>query len=172
MSFYEEKKGNSIQEYLQIGREQRFYLRNKNKPDSVNAENVLAAIDALKIKNLDSFDEKEDYLLSMLPPKERDQYRSKRIEELYKMADKHISFLSDPELKRQYQGDRTKDRPPQIKSTTVTTSGIGTIIQTQRKQLPLSTSRSYSAPPVKFNRKSSSKLKKKKGKVSEDVKND
>ena len=114
MSFYEEKKGNSIQEYLQIGRKQRFYLRNKKDPSSVNIENVRAAIDALKVKYVDSFHEKENYLLSMLPPKERDQYISKQIEELRKLEKQRISSLSDPELKRQYSGDRTKVRLPEI----------------------------------------------------------
>lgn len=103
MSFYEEKKGNSVQEYVQIGRKQRFYLRNKNVPGNVNVKNVLDAIDALKSKNMDTFYEKERYLISMLPPKERDRYLATRIEELYKMTEKHISSLSDPRLKRKYQ---------------------------------------------------------------------
>lgn len=115
MSFYEEKKGNAIQEFLQIGRDQRFYLRNKKNPETVNIENILAAIDAIKVKYVDSFNEKENYLLSMLPPKDRDQYISKQIEQLRQSEKQRISSLSDPMLKRQYQGDRTKGRQPRQK---------------------------------------------------------
>lgn len=95
------------------GRENELHLGPVNDISKINSERVLEALDYVKVR-YSHYSEIEDKLVSFLPPEKKDQYLSKRIEELYKMADKHISSLSDTELKRQYSGDRTKVRPPQI----------------------------------------------------------
>ncbi|MCH7647557.1 MAG: hypothetical protein IIA83_02975 [Thaumarchaeota archaeon] len=109
MSYFIEKQGAIEHEYFQAGPGIKIYLGRKDKPESAKTENVFKALDYLDQKNV-KHSELYDFLLSKLPTEERDQYLSKQIEELHQKENRYISSLSDPDLKRQYSGDRTKVR--------------------------------------------------------------
>lgn len=113
MSIYEEKKGDVIQEHFQAGK-RHHYLRNKDKPESINIQNALKALDYLNKKN-NHYSGIEERIILMLPHDVRDQYITKRIKELQNQREYLVSSLSDSELKRQYSGDRTKVRPMNVK---------------------------------------------------------
>lgn len=120
MSLFEEKKGNIVQELFQAGNK-KYYLRNKDKPDSIHVENVLKSLEYLKTRQT-HYSELEIKIASMLPQPERDQYFSKMIESSYEKIDLYTSSLSDPE-KQQYLSkgkktaeDQTRLRLPKIKS--------------------------------------------------------
>lgn len=116
MSLFEEKKGNIVQELFQAGNK-KYYLRNKDKPDSIHVENVLKSLEYLKTRQT-HYSELEIKIASMLPQPERDQYFSKMIESSYEKIDRYTSSLSDPG-KQQYLSrgkqtaeDQTRRRLP------------------------------------------------------------
>ena len=100
MSLFEVKKGNVIQEHFQAGRGNRVYLRNKDKPESINVPNALKALKYLSERQ-NHYSEIENGIVLMLPQDVRDQYISKRIKELQTQMDNHVSSLSDS-AKQQY----------------------------------------------------------------------
>ncbi|TBR09349.1 MAG: hypothetical protein EPO62_05225 [Candidatus Nitrosotenuis sp.] len=97
MSLFEEKKGNIIQENFQAGRK-KIYLRNKDKPESINVEHAYEALSYLKDK-LNHYSEIENKIIMMLPQPERNEYLSKRTAELVGMLRRLEEKLSGTKIK-------------------------------------------------------------------------
>ena len=81
------------------GRKNEMHLGPVNDISKINTDRVLEALAYVKGRH-SHYSEIEDKLVSFLPPEKRDQYLLKRIEEIYKIADKHISSLSTSAAKK------------------------------------------------------------------------
>lgn len=95
MSIEISRKGNQDYAYFYPGRGGKVYLGNvtDKKNPQIKIDKVLEALGYVK-ERFSRYSEIEDKLISFLPPEKKDQYLSKRVEELYAMADKHISSMS------------------------------------------------------------------------------
>lgn len=99
------------------GRGNELHLGPISDISKINPNRVLEALDYVKDRH-SHYTEIEDRLISFLPPEKKDQYISKRIEELQTYETKLVSSLSDPE-KQQYLSkgkktaeDQTRHRLP------------------------------------------------------------
>lgn len=81
------------------GRKNEMHLGPVNDISKINSDRVLEALAYVKGRH-SHYTEIEDKLVSFLPPEKKDQYISKRIEELDKIRDKHISYLSSSAAKK------------------------------------------------------------------------
>lgn len=107
MSFTTKKPhGTEEYTYFSEGAEAEYSLGHKGKP---NLRNIKRAVDYVKKRNLHNSEVAEN-ILALLPIEQQDSYRLDLIQDYQKLIDKQISSLSDPDLKRQYSGDRTKVR--------------------------------------------------------------
>lgn len=101
MSIEISRKGNQDYAYFYPGRGGKIYLGNvtDKKDPQIKIDKVLESLDYVKAR-FSHYSEIEDKLILLLPAEKRDQYLSKRLEELYKMADRYISLMSVSSAKK------------------------------------------------------------------------
>lgn len=110
MSYFIEKQGTIEHEYFQAGPGRKIYLGRKDKSDSAKSENVFKALDYLDQKNIKHY-ELYDILLAKLPQKQKEEYISKRLNELNKHMDKDLlKQLPDTDQKEYYERMRNEYR--------------------------------------------------------------
>lgn len=103
MSLEITRKGHQDYAYFYPGRGGKIYLGNVTdvKNLQIKVDKVMESLDYVK-ERFSHYSEIEDRLISYLPPDKKDQYLSRRIEELYRMAEVHISSMS-PSAARQFR---------------------------------------------------------------------
>lgn len=81
------------------GRTNELHLGPVDDISKINSDRVLDALSYVKSR-YSHYTEIEDKLISFLPAAKKDQYLSKRVEEIYKVADKLISSMSPSAAKK------------------------------------------------------------------------
>ena len=101
MSIEISRKGNQDYAYFYPGRGGKIYLGNvtDRKNPQARADKVLVSLDYVR-ERFSHYSEIEDKLVSFLSQEKRDQYLAKRVDELYRMEDRHLSLMSGPASKK------------------------------------------------------------------------